>query len=286
MSLRISGFTFSLLFVSLFQILGTVSLCAQSLKEMAPPLAPAVVGHRGHSSIQPENTLPAVVQCAKTGAHGCECDLQRTKDGVIVLFHDVRTDWKVTDANGQKVKGEIADFTLEELRSFDLGIWKGPQFAGTKIMTLTEYLDTLMETDCLPVIELKKPGLVEDVVKEVQKRKLEKRCVFISGSRQVREICPEISTAVLLGRCENVADEDLANYIEKVVTAGKTNMVDIEHSRMNPELAKELKARGIYIMVWTVQHNPERLKELYEMGVDSITTDYPDEALQYCGEKK
>ncbi|MCR5165105.1 MAG: hypothetical protein K6C40_13900 [Thermoguttaceae bacterium] len=34
------------------------------------------------------------------------------------------------------------------------------------------------------------------------------------------------------------------------------------------------------MMVWTVQHDPARLAELYKMGVDSITTDYPDEALE------
>ncbi len=242
-------------------------------------LVARVVGHRGHSSIQPENTIPSVLQCIETGANGCECDLQWTKDGKIVLFHDARTDSKVRDAEGRPVKGEIVDFTLEELRSFDVGIWKGEKFRGTKIATLDEYLDAFKDSSCIPVIELKKSGLEEAAAAAVKARGLEKRCIFISGSRKIKELCPEITTAILMGTCDNVPDEELADYIENAVKAGNTNMVDIEHSRMTPELAKELKKRGIFIMVWTVKHDPQRLQELYKMGVDSITTDYPDEAL-------
>lgn len=249
------------------------------LAAMPKPLIPRVVGHRGHSAIQPENTIPAVRQCIQTGANGCECDLQWTKDGKIVLFHDSKTDSKVRDADGNRVKGEIADYDFETLRSFDVGIWKGEAFRGTRIATLDEYLDALKDSPCIPVIELKKPGLEEQVVAAVRARGLERRCVFISASRKIRELCPEITTAVLLGSCPDVPDGELADFIEKAVLRGNTNMIDIEHSRMTPELAKELKRRGIFIMVWTVKHDPQRLAELYAMGVDSITTDYPDEAL-------
>ncbi len=274
------------LFLVLFGVLiGFVSQNAAAqeavdLKAMPKPLLAPVVGHRGHSSIQPENTIPAVLQCVETGAHGCECDLQRSKDGKIVLFHDVKTDRKLRDSDGNKMLGEIVDYDFETLRSSDAGIWKGEQFRGTKIATLDEYLDALKDTDCIPVIELKKPGLVEDVVAAVKARSLEKRVIFISGSHQVKELCPEITTSILLGKCENIPDEELADAIERMVRAGKTNCVDIEHSRMTPEIVKDLKSRGIYVMVWTVQHDPARLAELYAMGVDSITTDYPDEALE------
>ena len=263
----------------------TQEIYSQTLASMPEPLMARVVGHRGHSSIQPENTLPAILQCVKTGADGCECDLQRTRDGKIVLFHDVKTDWKLRDAAGKPVRGEIADFDWETLRHGDVGLWKGEAFRGTRIATLEEYLDALKETPCIPVIELKKPGLEEETVAAVKARGLEKRCIFISSSRKIRELCPEITTAVLLGKCENVPDEELADFIEKALIRGNTNVVDIEHSRMTLELAQELKRRGIYIMVWTVQHDPQRLAELYAMGVDSITTDYPDEAIQAMPEK-
>ncbi|MDO4856800.1 MAG: glycerophosphodiester phosphodiesterase family protein [Thermoguttaceae bacterium] len=271
----------ALTFLSLFALLfiGAGLQAQEDLRSLQDPVIPRVVGHRGHSSIQPENTVLADRQCVETGANGCECDLMLTKDGKIVLFHDPKTDWKLRDAQGNPVKGEIADFDFATLRTYDVGIWKGEQFRGTQIATLDEYLDTLQGTDCIPVIELKKCP-PEPVVEAVKARGMEKRCVFISASRRVKELCPEITTACLLGKCENVSDADLPDFLERVARSGNTNMIDIEHSRMTPEIAKELKKRGIYIMVWTVQHDPERLAELYKMGVDSITTDYPDEALE------
>ena len=222
----------------------------------------------------------------KTGADGCECDLQRTRDGKIVLFHDARTDSKLRDAEGNPVRGEIADFDWEMLCRWDVGLWKGEAFRGTRITTLEEYLDALKDTSCIPVIELKKPGLEEETVAAVKARGLEKRCIFISSSRRIRELCPEITTAVLLGKCEKVPNEELADFIENALIRGNTHVVDIEHSRMTPELASALKHRGIDIMVWTVQHDPRRLAELYAMGVDSITTDYPDEAIKAIPEKE
>ena len=246
--------------------------------EMPKPLLAPVVGHRGFSYDFPENTALSSAECAKTGAHGCECDLMVTKDGKVVLFHDGRTNRKVRSAAGEPVFGRIADYDFETLRTFDVGVWKDEQFRGTKITTLDEYLDALKGTDCLPVFELKTCP-PDPVVKAVEERGLEKSCIFISASRFVRERHPEISTAVLLGKAENVTDADLPNYLEDLLTQNLTNVVDIHHSRITPEIAKELKARGIYIMVWTV-NDPARMEELYRMGVDSITTDRPDKALE------
>lgn len=246
--------------------------------EMPKPLLAPVVGHRGFSYDFPENTALSSAECAKVGAHGCECDLMVTKDGKVVLFHDGRTNRKVRTADGKPVPGRIADYDFETLRTFDVGVWKGEQFRGIKITTLDEYLDALKGTDCLPVFELKTCP-PDPIVKAVEERGLEKACIFISASRFVRERHPEISTAVLLGKAENVKDEDLPDYLENLLTQNLTNVVDIHHSRITPEIAKELKARGIYIMVWTV-NDPARMEALYRMGVDSITTDRPDVALE------
>ena len=257
------------------------ALAQETLKkpsEMPKPLLAPVVGHRGFSYDFPENTALSSAECAKVGAHGCECDLMVSKDGKVVLFHDGRTNRKVRSAAGEPVFGRIADYDFETLRTFDVGVWKDEQFRGTKITTLDEYLDALKGTDCLPVFELKTCP-PDPVVKAVEERGLEKSCIFISASRFVRERHPEISTAVLLGKAENVTDADLPNYLEDLLTQNLTNVVDIHHSRITPEIAKELKARGIYIMVWTV-NDPARMEALYRMGVDSITTDRPDAALE------
>ena len=74
------------------------------------------VAHRGG---QPENTLAAFRLCKAEGASGVEVDLMFTKDGYPVLFHDDTVD---RTSNG---RGRVKDFTLEEIKSLDVGSHAG-----------------------------------------------------------------------------------------------------------------------------------------------------------------
>ena len=50
------------------------------------------LAHRGASAYAPENTLASFYKGVELGANGIETDLQKTKDGVIFLFHDDKLD--------------------------------------------------------------------------------------------------------------------------------------------------------------------------------------------------
>ncbi|MBM3458495.1 MAG: glycerophosphodiester phosphodiesterase, partial [Armatimonadetes bacterium] len=49
---------------------------------------PAILVHRGAAAFAPENSLEAYAAAMEYGADGCEVDVRRTVDGVLVLFHD------------------------------------------------------------------------------------------------------------------------------------------------------------------------------------------------------
>ena len=66
--------------------------------------------HRGASEYAPENTFSSFYLGLLQGANGIETDVQKTKDGVLVLFHDGTLD-RVSDHCGK-----LSEFTLEELR--------------------------------------------------------------------------------------------------------------------------------------------------------------------------
>ena len=70
--------------------------------------------HRGASEYLPENTLLAFYTGIYMGANGKKTDVQKTKDGILVLFHD-DTLMRVT---GQS--GSIADYTFAQLQAFDV----------------------------------------------------------------------------------------------------------------------------------------------------------------------
>ena len=48
-----------------------------------------VIAHRGDSHRAPENTLPAFDLAVALPAHGIETDVQVTRDGKAILFHDL-----------------------------------------------------------------------------------------------------------------------------------------------------------------------------------------------------
>ena len=53
----------------------------------------------------------------------------------------------------------------------------------------------------------------------------------------------------------------------------------ILHTRATPALVEEAHRSGILISVWTVDQ-PEDMKRMIAMGVDRITTNYPDRLIR------
>ena len=72
-----------------------------------------IFAHRGSKIDCPENTLSAFKKAIEVKADGIELDIHLTKDGEIVVIHDETID---RTTNGT---GEVEDFTLAELQSFD-----------------------------------------------------------------------------------------------------------------------------------------------------------------------
>lgn len=111
----------------------------------------AVVAHRGASHLAPEGTAPAYLLAREMGADYLEADLQRTADGVIVVFHD-DTLARTTDVAKVFPGREddfIETFTYDELMQLDTGSWFNeqfperarPSFTGERILTLEQLLN-------------------------------------------------------------------------------------------------------------------------------------------------
>ena len=73
-----------------------------------------VAAHRGDWRNAPENSLPAIQHCIDMGVDMVEIDLQKTKDGHLVLMHDHDVN---RTSNG---KGRVADLTLDEIKQLRL----------------------------------------------------------------------------------------------------------------------------------------------------------------------
>ena len=74
--------------------------------------------HRGLHDAQsniPENSMAAFLKAVENG-YGIELDVQLTKDGIPVIFHDVKTGRLLRDEKGTVVNKILTELTLEELQ--------------------------------------------------------------------------------------------------------------------------------------------------------------------------
>ena len=100
--------------------------------------------HRGCPGF-PENTMIAFRKAVEEGFEQIETDPQYTKDGVIVLIHDIRINRTCRYADGSVIPHEILvkDLTYEELMQFDAGIAFGEEYRGARIPRMEELLALL-----------------------------------------------------------------------------------------------------------------------------------------------
>src|ERR1700759_496800 len=80
--------------------------------------------HRGGAGLYPENTLAAFRDAVARGCDGAELDIQLSRDGEVVVFHDFHLKPEICRRDGiwlTKPTPRIKDLTLAELRAYDIG---------------------------------------------------------------------------------------------------------------------------------------------------------------------
>ncbi len=88
-------------------------------------MGPWNIAHRGGAQLRAENTLSAFADAVWRGCDGAELDVQLTRDGEVIVYHD----WRLKpdhcrDSNGRWMTAptpRIKDLTFDELRAFDVG---------------------------------------------------------------------------------------------------------------------------------------------------------------------
>src|SRR5262249_55893650 len=116
-----------------------------------------------------ENTIGSFRRALESGADGFELDVRRCADGQIVVIHDDTID---RTTNGS---GSVSAFTYAELSQFDAG-------GGEPAPLLASVLEAFARTHRI-YVELKESGLVEDVLRLIVERGVQRSIVMISFDR-------------------------------------------------------------------------------------------------------
>jgi hypothetical protein len=115
-----------------------------------------IICHRGASEHAHENTLEAFRATFELGGDGNEFDIRRTKDGVLVVFHDDMLD-RLLEAYL-----DVSDYTWQELQRFR---FREPGQFGEqcRIPTLVEVFDLHRKYAGLMHLDIKRHGLDQDI---------------------------------------------------------------------------------------------------------------------------
>lgn len=237
---------------------------------------PRIVAHRGASFDAPENTLPAFRLAWEKGADAIEGDFYLTRDKKIVCIHD-RTTKRYCEQNLA-----VADSTLKQLRSLDVGLYKSPRFRGVRIPTLTEVLSTVPQ-DKKIYIEIKcGPEIVPRMLATIQESGLGgDQVIFISFDRNVIAACKEASPAhkafwlTGLKKQKGVVIPSIETVLQTLKKTGADG-VSSSTEHLTQEYIQAIQRNGFEYHVWTI-NDPATARRLTEWGVQSITTDRPDE---------
>ncbi len=194
-------------------------LCARPSKEQTAPFQNLYCAHRGFyekDQSVPENSLRAFERAVENG-YGVELDVQLTKDGQVVVFHDDTVDRET------EYKGRVDSFTLEELQSMSL------------FGTTGEKLGIPLFTDVMNVLDGKSPTIVE-----------------LKSTENYPELCEK--TLAILRKCKGPYCVESFDY--RIVRWFKKNAPDLMRGQLTERYSawrKSLPAVAAFGMshLWT-----------------------------------
>lgn len=223
---------------------------------------PKVTAHRGFSSAAPENTLAAFEKAIEVGADYFELDVYTSLDGVLVVMHDSTVD-RTTDGTGN-----VADFTLAQLKALDAGSWFNMRFTGERIPTFEEALK-LAKGRIKVMIEIKSAD-ASAVCNLVDSLGMRDEVVIASFD------LAKVTQAHNLGFKTLGLISDIKSW-QSVQTAGG-DIVGPGYSSMDDDsftYVSQAQNVGLEVWPWTCD-NEMVMMRLTDLRVNGIITNYPD----------
>lgn len=254
-----------------------------------------VIAHQGGDGLRPSNTMAAFQFAADLGVDVLEMDIHSTSDGVLVVIHDDTLD-RTTDGTGR-----IRDYTFAELQAFDAG-YHWPTLAeeseredrpyrgqGITIPALREIFEAFPEYRMNIEIKQREPSIAAPLCELLREYSLAERVLVASfhpqSINEFREACPEVTTS-------GVEPEITLYYALNTVLLGAAYQPTAHAFQvprrfgdlpvLTPQFVRGAAQHNVDIHAWTI-NDAATMREMIDLGVDGIITDYPDVLLGLLG---
>ncbi|HZR41793.1 MAG TPA: glycerophosphodiester phosphodiesterase family protein [Ktedonobacteraceae bacterium] len=230
-----------------------------------------VIGHRGAAALAPENTFAGFNLALELGVDGIETDIQKTKDGKLVLFHGVLLD-KTTNGTGA-----LQEKTWQELHQLDAGSWFSSDYAGETIPLLVDVLKRY-GTRTYFDLEIKQAGIEEEVLRLVEQLDLLERVTFTAQDFQTACNIKKSNAFANVG----YITADVSEACLRRVVEAKISTFCPRAEKITPQLVKRWHVLGLFVRACGVK-NVELMRNVIYAGVDGMTCDFPDVLLKELG---
>lgn len=225
--------------------------------------------HRGAAGLAPENTPAGYELCLQWQPDFIELDVQRSRDGHLVVIHDP-TLKRTTNGTGH-----VKDHTLAELKALDAGSWFDSRYAGQQIPTMQEVIQQVRGRVKLAVEikygSLMYPGMELELLDLIKQEGMLEDVLFSSfnweSMRLIKQAEPRATTQVIAyGHCHD--------FVPLAVRYG-ASYIAMQHHYVTRAAIEAAEKAGLHVNAWTVDDAAE-MSEYANMGVHVITTNRPD----------
>jgi glycerophosphoryl diester phosphodiesterase len=239
---------------------------------------PLVAAHRGGALLWPENSLTAFRGALGLGVDLVELDVHLTRDREVVVIHDPTLERTTTR------QGAVVDTSWAELAGVRL---RGAK--GETVPRLRDVLELVRPSRVRLLVEIKVPSTLARYP-EIEAKTLQllretgllDRATIMAFEWDTLERLRALDGGV---RLTGLLDRRQAAEVGGVAAAARrlaslrADDLGIERTLLSPEAVAAARAAGLTIGVWTV-NDPDELRRALDSGVDYVTTDRPDLALQ------
>ena len=255
-----------------------------------------VFAHRGFGDHAPDNSLYAVERALAAGMDGVDVDGQFTRDGELVIYHDLSVD-RLTSGTGK-----VRDKTVAEMLALDLGPKYDSAITGAYVRTFEDFVRAAKGRGIL-MVELKVPGAaatgIEERAVEIIRRYNAHADVVLSSFnplvlRRLKRIDPQVRTALIFMdtnwnpellaeiRPEDRVDlpwflrqELIRRALRKLV---KPDLLSINHE-VDEDVIERLIAKGWPVFIWTPDEEGD-LRRAFAWRPYGVISDQPLRAVR------
>ena len=259
---RALGHRVALSFLVAAFVVGIAGLFTITADELTAAPDIAVVGHRGGpEDTAVENSMEAVEQSITAGAGYVEMDIQRTRDGQYVVFHDENF------SRFTHERRAVHEMTLAEIRELDLGEKSNGRFNNVRVPTLEELLERTRGRIGI-FLELKGRSadqqMADDAVAAVKRHDMLDRVVVISLKYELITGIEERHPEVTSGFIYFLSFGDTAHLVGDYLI--------LEEDAATSDTITQIHEAGKRAAVWTV-NTEESMQKFVNWPVDAVITD-------------